>query len=146
MFAHGFTYSGHAASCAVALANIGVMGREHLCERVRETGPYFLERLKTLGTVPIVGDVRGSHFMLCIEFVKDRNTKEPFAADVQVGRHVARAAQSRGLIIRPIGNLAVLSPTLILTRQQIDRIVATLSESLDAVVADLTRQGEAFAA
>ena len=146
VFAHGFTYSGHAASCAVALANIDVIERERLCERVRETGPYFLDRLKTLASVPIVGDVRGSPFMLCIEFVKDRATKEPFAAGVQVGRHVARAAQSRGLIVRPIGNLAVLSPTLILTRQQIDRIVAILSESLDAVVADLTRHGVAFAA
>ena len=146
IFAHGFTYSGHAASCAVALANIDVMERERICERVQETGPYFHERLQTLRSVPIVGDVRGSHFMLCMEFVKDRDTREPFAGDVQVGRHVARAAQSRGLIIRPIGNLAVLSPTLILTMQQIDRIVAILSESLDAVVADLTRQGVAFAA
>ena len=109
-------------------------------ERVRETGPYFLDRLKTLASVPIVGNVHGSHFMLCIEFVKDQTTKEPFAEGVRIGRHVARAARSRGLIIRPIGNLAVLSPTLILTRPQIDRIVAILSESLDAVVADLTRQ------
>ena len=146
VFAHGFTYSGHAASCAVALANIGVLERERICERVRETGPYFHERLKTLGNVPIVGDVRGSHFMLCMEFVKDRNTKEPFATDIQIGRHVARAAQSRGLIIRPIGNLAVLSPTLILTRQQIDRIVGILGESLDEVVTDLARQGIRFAA
>ena len=146
VFAHGFTYSGHAASCAVALANIDVMERERICERVQENGPYFRERLKTLRSVPIVGDVRGSHFMLCIEFVEDRHTKEPFSAEIQIGRRVARAAQSRGLIIRPIGNLAVLSPALILTRQQIDRIVATLSESLDAVVADLTRQGVPFAA
>ena len=55
LLTHGFTYSGHAVACAVAIANIDVMEREDLCGRVRSTGPYFEERLKTLGDLPIVG-------------------------------------------------------------------------------------------
>ena len=144
LLAHGFTYSGHAAACAVALANIELMERERICDRVREIGPFFHERLQTLKGHPIVGDVRGSHFMLCLELVQDRHTKTPFPVEIEIGKLVAREAQSRGLIIRPIGNLSVLSPTLILTREQIDLIVETLHESLRAVLDDLTRRGVEF--
>ncbi len=144
LLAHGFTYSGHAAACAVGLANIALLERERICERVRDLGPLFLERLETLREHPIVGDVRGSHFMLCLELVQDRHGKAPFPAQVDIGRRIARAAQERGLIVRPIGNLSVLSPALILTRDQIERIVTILDASIRATVADLTRDGVGF--
>ena len=137
LLTHGFTYSGHAASCAVALANIGVMEREDICGHVRGTGPYFESQLKTLASIPIVGDVRGSHFMLCVEVVRDRETKEPFPYELDVGAAIARSAQSRGLIVRPIGNLCVLSPALILSRQEIDEIVAILGDAVEATMQDL---------
>ena len=145
LLAHGFTYSGHAAACAVALANIALLERERICERVGILGPLFLERLQTLQQHPIVGDVRGSHFMLCLELVQDRRTKTPFPAEVDIGRRIARHAQDRGLIVRPIGNLSVLSPALILTRTQVERIVAILDDSLRAAMVDLVNDGIAFA-
>ena len=144
LLAHGFTYSGHAAACAVALANIALLERERICERVRMLGPMFLERLQTLQRHPIVGDVRGSHFMLCLELVQDRRSKTPFPPEVDIGRRIARHAQSRGLIVRPIGNLSVLSPALILTRDQIEQIVATLDQALRAALDDLAREGISF--
>jgi len=146
IFSHGFTYSGHAASCAVALANIGLMEREGICEHVRDVGPYFEERLKTLLAMPIVGDVRGSHFMLCFEAVQDKKTKALFADEVAVGKRIARHAQQRGLIIRPIGNLCVLSPSLILTKIEIDQIVDILRDSVSATMADLNHDGIKIAA
>ena len=146
MLTHGFTYSGHAVACAVALANIDVMEREDICGHVRSTGPYFGERLKTLGDLPIVGDVRGSHFMLCVESVRDRRSKATFPDDARIGSRIANHAQSRGLIVRPIGNLNVLSPALILSREEIDRIVAILREAIEATMAELDREGFDFAA
>ena len=143
IFSHGFTYSGHAVACAVALANIALMEREDICGTVRRTGPYFLERLKTLGALPIVGDVRGSHFMLCVELVRDRETKEPFPEAIAIGKRVDLHAQARGLIVRPIGNLCVLSPALTLTTDEIDRIVAILGDSIQATISDLDREGVA---
>ncbi|PHR91425.1 MAG: aspartate aminotransferase family protein [Blastopirellula sp.] len=143
-FAHGFTYSGHAASCAVALANIDIIEREDICGHVRKVGPYFEEQLQTLRDNPIVGDVRGSHFMLCFESVKDRTTKEPFSADVNLGKRIASHAQERGLIVRPIGNLCVMSPALTLSKGEIDHIVELLRASIDATVADLNREGIDF--
>ena len=141
LLTHGFTYSGHAVSCAVALANIGVMEREDICGHVRDTGPYFEDRLKTLASLPIVGDVRGSHFMLCVEVVRDRETKEPFSNELNVGKAIARNAQSRGLIVRPIGNLCVLSPALTLSRREIDAIVAILGDAIEATMRDLRGSG-----
>ena len=146
LLAHGFTYSGHAVACAVASANIKLIEHEDLCGRVRGTGPYFQERLSTLDDLPVVGDVRGSHFMLCIEAVRDRNSKEPFADHVQIGKRIARHAQSRGLIVRPIGNMCVLSPALTLSKQEIDQIVAILRDAIEATMAALKYDGFKFAA
>ena len=144
LFSHGFTSSGHAAACAVALANIDLMEREDLCGHVRAVGPYFEERLKVLGKQPIVGDVRGSHFMLCVEAVQDRASREPFPASADVGNRIAAHAQARGVLVRPIGNYCVLSPALILTRAEIDRIVEVVEESIEAATADLRREGIPF--
>ena len=77
---HGYTYSGHPAACAVALANIDIIEREGLIEQVRDdTGPYLLERMKeVIGGHELVGEIRGMGLMVGIEIVKDKMTKERF--------------------------------------------------------------------
>jgi len=77
--------------------------------------------------------VRGSHFMMGLEFVKDRERKTPFAASEEIGQKVAQAAQKRGLIARPLGNSLILSPTLIMTEAQIDETTDILRESISEV-------------
>ncbi|MFQ5984527.1 MAG: aminotransferase [Alphaproteobacteria bacterium] len=140
LFTHGFTYSGHPVSCAAALANIEIMERDDVLGHVRRVGPYFEERLKTLLDLPLVGDVRGSHFMMCVENVANKETKELLPLEVKIGNRIARQAQKRGLIVRPLGHLNVLSPPLILTREQIDEIVAILRASIEAAQDDLARE------
>ena len=81
--------------------------------------------------------------MLCVELVRDRETKEPFPEEIAVGKRVDLHAQARGLIVRPIGNLCVLSPALTLTTDEIDRIVAILGDSIEATISDLDREGVA---
>ncbi|WP_321364649.1 aminotransferase class III-fold pyridoxal phosphate-dependent enzyme [uncultured Celeribacter sp.] len=100
MFLHGMTYSGHPA--AAALTNIAIMEREGIPKRVRTTGAYFERKLRGLSDIKLVGEVRGSHFMIGLEFVKDRATKESHAPEAEVGLKVARACQKRGLIARPL--------------------------------------------
>lgn len=133
MFLHGMTYSGHPAAAAAGLANIGIMESEGLPRQVQTTGKFFENTLRGLEDMEIVGEVRGSHFMIGIEFVKDKETKEVFADEHQVGLRIAQAAQKRGLIARPLGNIAILSPTLILTAEEITRIGSILRESIDEV-------------
>ncbi len=140
-FNNGFTYSGHPVACAAALANIEILERDRICEHVRELGPYFEKRLASLERLPLIGDVRGSHFMLCVETVADKATRELLPASVDVGRRIADHCQQRGLIVRPMGHLNVVSPPLILTRGQIDELVEILDASIRATADDLVREG-----
>ncbi|MEE8474422.1 MAG: aminotransferase [Myxococcota bacterium] len=140
-FGHGFTYSGHALCCAVGLKNIEIIERDGICEHVQELGPYFETQLATLSDLPLVGDVRGSHFMLCVETVADKKTKELLPESVEIGRRIADHCQRRGVITRPLGHLNVISPPLILTRDQIDTVVGVLREAILATADDLVREG-----
>jgi adenosylmethionine-8-amino-7-oxononanoate aminotransferase len=141
MFTHGFTYSGHPISCAAGLKNIEIMERDDICGHVQDVGPYLEEQLASLLEYPIVGDVRGSHFMMCIENIADKETKALFPSEVAIGDRIAAHCQSRGVIVRPIAHLNVLSPPLILTRQQIDTMVEVLHDSIRATQDDLIREG-----
>jgi len=141
LFTHGFTYSGHAVCCAAGLKNIEIMEREDICGHVREVGPYFEERLRELLERPIVGDVRGSHFMMCIENVADKETKALLPKEAKIGQRIADHCQARGVLVRPLAHLNVLSPPLILTREQIDSMVEAIDESIRATMDDLVREG-----
>ena len=140
-FSHGFTYSGHALACAVGLKNIEILEREDLCGHVRGLGGYFQEQLRTLEDLPIVGEVRGSQFMQCLEYVADKGTKTVFPDSVTIGKRVAHHCKSRGLIVRPIGHLNIMSPPLTFDRAAIDQSVAILRESIVATLADLQHEG-----
>jgi adenosylmethionine-8-amino-7-oxononanoate aminotransferase len=137
MFLHGMTYSGHPAAAAAGLANIDILEREKIPENVRVTGKVFERALRGLEDMDIVGEVRGSHFMMGIEFVKDKETKATFGDDINVGLMIAQAAQQRGLIARPLGNILILSPTLIMDEPMIGEIEGILRESIGAVTATL---------
>ena len=101
------------------MKNIEIMEREDLLRHVRETSPYFRQQLETLYDSPIVGDVRGSHFMMCVENVMDKSTKANFPDSVNISKRISNACEDRGLLVRPVGNLNILSPPLVLTRDQI---------------------------
>lgn len=136
-FMHGFTYSGHPAACAAGLANIEILEREQIPQKVQTTGKLFENALRGLTDLDLVGEVRGSHFMIGIEFVKNKATREEFPPEAMVGMKVARAAQKRGLIARPLGNILILSPTLVMDEAMILGIADTLRESILAVSKDL---------
>lgn len=140
-FTNGFTYSGHPVVCAAGLATIRAMEQDDLCAQVRENGPKFETALKSLLDIDIVGDVRGSHFMMCIEAVANQKTKELFDAKVDVGHRIADHAHALGLIARSIGHLIVLSPPLIFNEAHIAETATTLREAITRTRADLKAEG-----
>lgn len=140
-FSHGFTYSGHALSCQVGLKNIEIMQREGFCEHVQQWGPYFKEQLQGLSDLPIVGEVRGSHYMLCIENVANKETKAAFDPDVTIAKRIYYHAKKMGLIIRPIGSLNVLSPPLTYDKDAIDSTVSIVRQSIERTMDDLVKEG-----
>ncbi|WP_428775109.1 aminotransferase [Vibrio sp.] len=130
VFLNGFTYSGHAVGAAAALKNIEIIERENILDHVKEVGSYFMEQLQTLRDLEMVGDVRGSHFMACLEFVKDSTTNETFPEELDIGKRVSNEADEMGLIVRPIVNLNIMSPALTLTKEECDVIVSTLRKAI----------------
>ena len=78
--------------------------------------------------------------MMCIENVANKATKELFAPDVAIGDRIANHCQKRGLIVRPIAHLNVMSPPLILDRSQIDTMVGILQESIEATMDELVKE------
>jgi taurine-pyruvate aminotransferase len=128
------TYGGHPVAAAVALRNIEIMEAEKLADRSAATGAYLLEGLRTLARHEIVGDVRGKGLLLGVELVKDRTTKEPVGPE-QITR-IVDFCRENGLIIgrggggRRYGNTIVMSPPLVITRAECDRIVEILDRAL----------------
>ena len=137
----GFTYSGHAVACAAALKNIEIMERENLCQHVRDTGPLLLKQLDILRELPTVGDVRGSHYMVGIELVANKVSKEGFDATVGAAQRVFKRCLNRGVIVRPVGNVIVLSPPLIFTGAHCQQLATTLYDSINETAAELKVAG-----
>jgi putrescine---pyruvate transaminase len=140
-FTNGFTYSGHPVACAAGLANIALMEREDICGHVRRVGPLLEQRLQGLRDLPIVGDVRGSHFMMCVENVADPSTGEPFPEEVNIGKRISDHCERLGLIVRPIGALNIISPPLILGAAEIEALAAILRRGIETTMGDLAAEG-----
>lgn len=140
-FANGFTYSGHPVAAAAALKNIEIMEREGILEHVREVGPYFQARLKELEEIDMVGEVRGEGLMACIECVNNKQTKNPLLLDYEVGKRIDAHCQENGLIVRPLINMCVMSPPLIITKPQIDEMYDILRRGIVESMEDLHTEG-----
>jgi putrescine aminotransferase len=131
-FAHGFTYSGHPVACAVALANIEIMEREGLVEKVREEiGPYFQARLRELAQHPLVGEVRGVGLLGGIEMVADKASRRPFDDPGKAGVICREACFANNVISRSVGDSMVLSPPLVIAKDEIDELMKRMRKSLD---------------
>jgi adenosylmethionine-8-amino-7-oxononanoate aminotransferase len=140
MFAHGLTYSSHPVGCAVALKNLDLL-EGGVLEHARTIAPYFQDRLRSLDDLPLVGEVRGQGLMACVECVADRESRNPLALDNEVGRRIDRHCQELGLLVRPLIHMCVMSPPLIITREQVDDLVAILREGISRTMDDLRAEG-----
>ena len=140
MFAHGLTYSSHPVGCAVALKNLDLL-EGGILDHARQLGPYFQARLKTLEELPLVGEVRGRGLMACIECVADRESMNPLKLDNEVGKRIDRHCQELGPLVRPLINMCVMSPPLVITREQVDDMVSILREGISRTMDDLRREG-----
>ena len=140
-FTGGYTYSGHPVSCAAALKNIEIMEREKIFDNVRDVGAYFEEQLKTLLELPIVGDIRGRLFMMCVVNVMNKETKEFFPPEVDIGKRISNYCEELGVIVRPAADLNIMSPPLTMTKQDVDYMVPRLRKSIEATMEDLRNEG-----
>lgn len=140
-FRAGHTYNANPASCAAGVAVLTYLQKHDLVARSREMGAYFLQRLATLLDHRIIGDVRGLGLMLGFEIVKDKQTKEPFPAAMKMSSVMELEALKRGLVIFSCtgsvdgvaGDMILLAPPFVITREQIDDCVTILHETITAM-------------
>lgn len=141
--AHGFTYAGHPVAAAVALENLEIIQREGLVERVRdEIGPYFTERLASLGDHPMVGETRGLGLIGAVEIVRDAKTKQRFDPEGIVAAVVRDKMQAAGVIVRAIRDTLVAAPPLIAEPADIDTLVDVMRRALDTVGREINDMAE----
>jgi adenosylmethionine-8-amino-7-oxononanoate aminotransferase len=151
-FVIGHTSSGNPLSCAAGAAVLQYVLDHRLIENAADVGAYFKERLQGLAERhEMIGDARGLGLLLGIELVRDRESKAPFPAAWGVARRLGAATLERGLISYPgsgtvdgvAGDHVLFAPPLIISREQVDEVIAILDESLAAVAAELAPVEEA---
>ena len=130
-FNHGFTYSGHPVAAAVALENIRILREEKIVEKVHaETAPYLQKRLRELNDHPLVGEVRGVGMLGAIELVQDKATRKRYEGR-GVGMICRQFCFDNGLIMRAVGDTMIISPPLVISKDEIDELVAKARKCLD---------------
>ncbi|MBI2917845.1 MAG: adenosylmethionine--8-amino-7-oxononanoate transaminase [Chloroflexi bacterium] len=132
-FFHGHTYTANPLACAVALANLEVFAKERTLEHLQDKARFLAEGLERFWELDHVGDIRQLGFMVGIELVKDRDTKEPFPYEAKTGIKVIKEARKRGLVIRPLGDVIVLMPPLSISREELATLLEIVHESIRSV-------------
>jgi putrescine aminotransferase len=141
-FHHGYTYSGHPVACAVAIANIRVLQREHIVERVRdELGPCLAEHFDALRDHALVGEVQTCGMMGAVQLVRHAGSGERFDPSLEVGMVCRGHCFANGLVMRAVGDRMIVAPPLIMTTAQIDEMMGLVRRCLDLTLADVKRRG-----
>ena len=137
-FTHGYTYSGHPVACAVALANIALMEREQLPQKVRgELGAYFARSFAGLNDHPLVVAAESCGFMAALVLVKDKKTHALFDESAGVGMICRTHCFNSGVIMRAVGDRMIIAPPLVMTHSDIDDMVGLIRTALDLTLKDL---------
>ncbi len=140
-FAHGYTYSGHPVACAVAVANIKLIQRERLVEKVRdELGPYLAKKFAELAEHPLIGEAQTCGLMGALQIVKNKATLETFDSQLEVGMLCRAHCFGNGLIMRAVGDRMIIAPPLVMTLAQIDEMAALIRKCLDLTQAELKQK------
>ena len=132
-FFHGHTYTGNQLAAAAAVKSAELFEKYDLLNKIKPLISHFNETLKDFKLLNIVGDVRNIGLMAGIELVKDGNTKETFAQKERIGHKVILKARDMGVIIRPLGDVIVIMPPLIIDRQTLDTLLSVVYDSIKSV-------------
>jgi putrescine aminotransferase len=131
-FYHGYTYSGHPAACAVAIANIKILQDEKLIERIKsDIGPYLQAGWKKLAEHPIVGEARMVGLIGALEIVADKTSLERFEEKQGVGTICRDFLVDNGLVMRAVGDTIVTAPPFVLSHEEADELVEIAWKCLD---------------
>ncbi len=141
LFGHGFTYSGHPVSAAVALEALTIYAERDLLGHVRAVAPAFQAALRGFADHALVGEARGIGLIGALELVKDKDSRASFDPAAAVGPKVAARAQEHGVIVRAMGDAIAFSPPLVISEDEIAQMFARFGSALDEAHGSLRAEG-----
>lgn len=142
-FNHGYTYSGHPVSTAVALENLRILEEEKIVDRVREeTGPYLKEKWEALTDHPLVGQASIKGLMGSIAMTPHKESRAEFKVGAgPIGLYCRTRCFENGLVMRHVGNRMIIAPPLIIKKNEIDTLIDRAVKSLDQTYAWAKSEG-----
>ena len=142
-FNHGYTFSGHPVAAAVALENLRILDEEGIVARVgAETAPYLEKCWTGLAEHPLVGEARIKGMMGAIELTPDKPSRARFAGEEgKVGLLTREFCFANGLVMRHVGDKMIISPPLVISKEEIDELVSRAWMCLDLALDEAKREG-----
>ena len=141
IFGHGYTYSGHPVSCAVANKTLEIYQRDNILDHVNEVSPSFIQRLNKCDKFDLVGNVRGVGLIGALELVSEKNSNKGFDKKGIAGKIFDEYAKKNGLIIRAIGDIIAFCPPLIINESQINDMFDIVEDTINKATDALSKQG-----
>jgi adenosylmethionine-8-amino-7-oxononanoate aminotransferase len=129
-FFHGHTFTGNPLAAAVSLASLELFEKDRVLNNLVPKIELLTTRLSEMASHPQVGDVRQRGFMVGIELVADKKTREPFPVARRTGHRVILEARKLGAILRPWGDVLILMPPLGITREELETLCRITSEAI----------------
>jgi adenosylmethionine-8-amino-7-oxononanoate aminotransferase len=126
-FYHGHTYTGNPLACAAGLASLDLMEKNKLVGKVAEKAERLSALLEELKPLKHVGDIRQKGFMVGIELVADKSTRQAFDPRRRVGAEVCAGIRKHGVILRPLGDVVVMMPPLAMEMDDLATIVRAVA-------------------
>lgn len=133
-FFHGHTYTGNPLGCAVAQANLELLDRENVVERMQPKIVYLQQRLNDeFLSLPHVSDVRQWGFMVGIELVEHKNSRKNYPPERRIGHKIILEARKRSVMIRPLGDITILMPPLTISDDELKMLLDVVYDSIRVV-------------
>jgi 4-aminobutyrate--pyruvate transaminase len=141
VFSHGFTYSGHPVTSAVALETLNIYEKDNILAHVRSIAPRMQAGLRRFADHPLVGEVRGIGLIGAVELVADKATKTSFNPTDGVGAFLVKRGHYHGVILRPLGDSIAFCPPLIIKESELDLLFERFALALDDTFAMVRERG-----
>ena len=133
-FFHSHSYTGNALACSAAIATLGIFQQNDVIQKNRRLAKVMHDAAIDFKAHPNVAEVRQTGMVLAIEFVKNKQTREPFAWQERRGLKVYEYALTKGVLIRPIANVVYLIPPYIITEAQVKYIIEVAIQGIERAV------------
>jgi len=132
-FFHGHTYTGNPLACRAAIANLEIFQKEKVLEKLQPKIKQLQKGLNHFSNLEHVGEIRRCGFMVGIELVKDKKNKRPYPWGDKIGIKICQLARQYGIILRPLGNVIVLMPSLSISSEELNQLLGATYRAIKII-------------